>query len=176
MFLTGNFSANGAVEEQPWTFDKNVQDLSLQVEINYLKYMLGEKKTPFSPYILAGIGVTYYPYILDPAKLFTINSDHNKGLAVREESVVGLSIPFGFGIKTHLGERFGIGVEYLMRKNFNDKLDNLDDPYAYINTKSEEVKFNDFVHNNDWSGYLGVHLTYKLYLGSTACPAYESKN
>ncbi len=175
-FLTGKFSAEGIVQDQPWSFDKSVQDLSLQVEINFLKYRQGNKKTPFTPYILGGIGVMYFPYEMDPALLYPINPNHNKGTAVIDKSVVALSMPFGFGIKTHIGEKFGIGVEYLLRKQFVDKLDNLDDPAAYINEQGNEFVYSDFWHNNDWSGYLGVHITYKVYLGKEACPAYESIN
>lgn len=174
-FLTGRFAADGHYQEVPWSFTKNVQDLSLQVEINYLKYWLGDKKTPFSPYILGGIGVVYFPYELDPALIFAFNPDNNKGTQIIKESVTSLSLPFGFGIKTHIGERFGIGVEYLMRKLFVDKLDDLDDPLAYINNKDEVFTYSDFLHNNDWSGYFGVHLTYKIYMGKEACPAYDSK-
>jgi hypothetical protein len=80
-----------------------------------------------------------------------------------------------------LGQRLGIGIEYQMRKMFSDKLDNLDDPLAYLNyntdgTIKEEIKYTDTIHNNDWSGYLGIHLTYKIYMGKKACPVYESKN
>jgi hypothetical protein len=62
-----------------------------------------------------------------------------------------------------------------MRKTFLDKLDNLDDPLAHINGEGKEVVYNDAGHNNDWSGYLGIHITYKIYIGKKACPAYESK-
>jgi opacity protein-like surface antigen len=175
MFLTGRIAADGNYQEVPWSFSKNVQDLSLQVEINYLKYRMGEKKTPFSPYILGGIGIAYFPYHLDPAVIYAFNPDQNKGTAMVDESVTALTLPFGFGVKTHFGERFGIGVEYLMRKMFVDKLDNLDDPLAYIDDKGFTHTFSDFLHNNDWSGYFGVHLTYKMYLGKEACPAYDSK-
>lgn len=174
MFLTGKFAADGTIEGFPWAYEKNVQDISVQVEINYLKYWLGDKKTPFSPYILGGVGVMYFPYEFDPAVLSVIHPNHNKGMAVIDESVVAFSLPFGFGVKTHIGKRFGLGVEYLMRKQFVDKLDNLDDPMAYINDKGEEIVYSDRWHNNDWSGYLGVHLTYKIYLGKVPCPAYDS--
>ncbi|HKI88402.1 MAG TPA: DUF6089 family protein, partial [Draconibacterium sp.] len=82
MFLTGRFAADGNYQEVPWSFSKNVQDISVQVEINYLKYRLGDKGTPLSPYILGGIGVTYFPYHQDPALIYTFNPDHNKGMAV----------------------------------------------------------------------------------------------
>ena len=107
--------------------------------------------------------------------IFSFNSDHNKGTAVVDESVTSLTIPFGMGIKTHIGSRFGIGVEYLMRKHFVDKLDNLDDPLATIDDEGLSRTYTDVFHNNDWSGYLGINLTYKMYLGKQACPAYDSK-
>ena len=175
MFITGQFGGDGQFQEEPWSFSKSVQDISLQVEINYLKYRLGEKGTPFSPYILGGVGVTYFPYQLDPALISAFNPDHNKGNSVVDESVTSFALPFGFGIKTHIGERFGIGIEYLMRKLFVDKLDDLDDPLAFISDSGQIHTYSDYLHNNDWSGYLGVHLTYKLYLGKEACPAYDSK-
>ncbi len=176
MFLTGSFGDPGEIEGVPWTnFDKNVMDLSLQIEINYLKYILGEKKTPFSSYITAGIGVAYFPYDMDPGLIGLFNPDHNKGDAVINESVIATTIPFGFGVKYNLTRRIGVGVEYQVRKIFSDKLDNLDDPLAFINDDSEEVIYTSGVHNNDWSGYLGVHVTYMIYMGKNACPVYDKK-
>ncbi|HSO86311.1 MAG TPA: DUF6089 family protein [Draconibacterium sp.] len=180
MFLTGKFSDEGVIEGVPATFSKNVQDLSLQLEVNYLKYILGGKNTRFTSYVTAGIGVAYFPYEMDPAFIAGFNPDHNKGSAIVKESVITPTFPFGIGFKYTLGQRLGVGIEYQMRKLFSDKLDNLDDPLAYeiINSDGtkDEVKYTDTIHNNDWSGYLGLHLTYKIYIGKKACPAYESKN
>ena len=72
-----------------------------------------------------------------------------------------------------------MGIEYQVRKMFSDKLDNLDDPLAYktnVNGTDEVITYTDAIHNNDWATYLGIHLTYKIYMGKKACPAYESKN
>jgi hypothetical protein len=180
MFLTGTFADDGVIEEVETSFTKSVQDFSLQIEINYLKYILGERKTPFSSYVTGGIGVAYFPYDMDPAFIASFNARHNKGSAIVSESVVTPTIPFGIGFKYSIGSRLGVGIEYQMRKLFSDKLDNLDDPLAYEIVKTdgtkEEVTYTDMTHNNDWSGYLGIHLTYKIYIGKKACPAYESKN
>ncbi len=176
MFLTGKVSADGLAEDVPWIFEKNVQDFSLQVEINYLKYVLGERKTPFTPYIMGGIGIMYFPYNLDPAQLSAVNPDHVKGTAIVKESVITPAIPFGFGVKFNLGMRLGIGVEYQLRKIFSDKLDDLDDPLAFRNEENQLTEYTSLIHNNDWPGFLGVHLTYKIYIGKKACPAYDSKN
>jgi len=179
MFLTGSFSDDGVIEGVPATFNKRVQDFSLQVEINYLKYILGAKKTPYSSYVTAGIGMAFFPYEMDPAFIASFNPVHNKGNGLIDESEIATTIPFGIGFKYTLGQRIGIGIEYQMRKMFSDKLDNLDDPLAYITTTNgteEEITYTDMMHNNDWSGYFGIHLTYKIYIGKRACAAYESKN
>ena len=183
-FLTGTFSDQGIIEGEEWEFEKTVQDFSLQVEVNFLKYILGVEKTPFTPYVMAGIGMAFYPYDLDTTGLRIINNfnpRNNKGSQEISESVVTATIPFGIGIKYSLGQRLGIGVEYQMRKMFFDKVDNLDDPLAYefMNLDTgmpEEVTYTTAYHNNDWTGYLGVHITYKIYMGKRPCPAYERKN
>jgi len=180
MFLTGSFSDEGVIEGVPAAFSKNVEDLSLQIEVNYLKYILGGKNTPFTSYVTAGVGVAYFPYEMDPAFIASFNPIHNKGSAIIKESVVTPTFPFGIGFKYTIGQRLGVGIEYQMRKFFSDKLDNLDDPLAYEITNTdgtkEEITYTDMIQNNDWSGYLGIHLTYKIYIGKRACPAYESKN
>jgi len=175
MVLTGKFSKEGTIENEYWSFNKNVQDISLQVEINYLKYILGVKNTPYTSYVTAGLGVAYFPYELDPARIALFNATHNKGRDQLKESVVTTTIPFGIGFKYTLGKRLGMGIEYQMRKLFSDQLDDLDDPLAFIDSDGKEVTYNDQIHNNDWSAYLGVHVTYKIYIGKKACPAYESK-
>ncbi|AHW62440.1 Outer membrane protein beta-barrel domain-containing protein [Draconibacterium orientale] len=189
MFLTGTFASEGTVEGAPWEFDKSVQDLTLQAEINYLRYILGKKKLRFSPYVTFGIGVAYFPYNFTvgrlatdpdgPAGIMGFNPDHpelNGGVVGDyEESITTLTIPFGMGFKYTIGERLGLGVEYQMRKYMSDKLDDLDDPLAYVKG-AETVTYNDGSHNNDWAGYLGVHLTYMIFTGKKACPAYDAKN
>ena len=181
MFLTGGISEQGVIEGEETSFNKAVQDFSLQAEINFLRYILGVEKTPYSAYVTAGVGVAYFPYDMDPELFAVFNPQHNKGSFAVNESVMAPTIPFGIGFKYTLGQRLGIGIEYQMRKMFSDKLDNLDDPLAYITynadaTVKDEIKYTDLTHNNDWSGYLGIHLTYKIYMGKKACPAYESKN
>lgn len=182
-FLTGKFAADGTVEDIPWTFEKGVQDVSLMAEINYLNFVLGNKKTPFTPYILAGVGVMYFPYELDDTDLvqLALINPVNPLLAnstdVNESSVTA-SIPLGFGIKFSIGERLGIGAEYMVRKIFNDKLDDLDDPLTFSSSNvggEETINYTNFLHNNDWPGYMGVHITYKIYLSPKACPAYDRK-
>ncbi|WP_346859812.1 DUF6089 family protein [uncultured Draconibacterium sp.] len=183
MFLNGAFTGDGLVENSEWKFDKNVSDLSLQAEINYLRYILGSKKMKFSPYVTIGLGMAYFKYNYRPTEIEVFNPDY-PGLyeadgtisANREEAVAVPTLPFGIGLKYTLGDRLGIGIEYQMRKYMSDKLDDLDDPLAHVNGLEELITYNEGGHNNDWGAYLGVHLTYKIYIGKKACPAYDSKN
>ena len=93
-----------------------------------------------------------------------------------EESLVVPTFPFGIGAKWAIGQRLGVGVEYQMRKHMSDKLDDLDDPLSFSGGMEGTVNYTSQHHNNDWMGYLGVHVTYKIYIGKRACPAYESKD
>ncbi|PIF05253.1 MAG: hypothetical protein CSA36_07720 [Draconibacterium sp.] len=179
MFITGRFDADGSVEGYPWAFKKSVQDISLQVEINYLKYILGVKNTPFTPYISGGFGIAFYPYHLMPDSITQFNSRHPVLLSANTDTkklVLSPTFAFGFGVKYSIGKRLEVGAEYQMRKLFDDKLDDLDDPLSFVDDQGEIVKYTDLIHNNDWSAYLGLQLTYKIYIGKKACPAYESKN
>lgn len=174
-FLTGKTSASGTILETPFSFSKHIQDITLQVEINYLRFITGLKNTRFSPYIMSGIGLSYYPYNLNPALLVSFNPLHIKGTAILKQPVVAPSIPLGFGVKYNLGKRLSFGVEYQIRKMFNDKLDDLDDPLAFTASDGKVIKYTTFYHNNDWPGYLGAHLTFMIYMGKKSCPAYDSK-
>jgi hypothetical protein len=176
LFLTGKVAADGVFQNNPdWKFDKTVQDISLQIEINYLKYMVGNKRYPFTSYLTAGVGAIHYPYEMDPALVAAFNPMHNKGNDPVNQSVVSLTFPFGMGFKFSFWKKIGLGIEYQMRKIFDDRLDNLDDPLAHYNDQGNEVTYTDFLHNNDWTGYLGMQLTYNFYIGSKACPAYDKK-
>lgn len=120
----------------------------------------------------------YFPYNFDPIKMAQINA--NYPATSIEQSVIAATIPFGFGIKVSVGERLGVGAEFQMRKLLNDKFDDLDDPLSFETINSagdtETIKYTDFLHNNDWPGYLGIHVTYKINLDTRACPAYDRKH
>lgn len=187
MFLTGRIAGTGTIQglelagladshAQYVGFSKLFQDLSVQAEINFLRYMTGNRKAAFTSYITGGIGAMIFPYEYDPVFISAITPSTNKGQDYQRNTVIAPALPFGMGIKFNAGGRIGIGVEYQMRKLLSDKLDNLDDPLAHINSGGKAVTYTDMLHNNDWAGFLGIHLTYKIYLGSKPCPAYDAKN
>ena len=158
--INGTIGAEGEFDYQPnpldkfWSFNKNVLDISLDFEWNYLKYIVGDKDTPWTTFLYGGVGMQTYKY-----NIVTLNSQI-------DGSEITPTIPFGLGVKYNLSKRWGIGFEGGLRKTFSDKLDNLDDPLSYKTVDGVQIKFTDQLHNNDWTSYVGIHLVYKLIYGN----------
>ncbi|MDX9883892.1 MAG: DUF6089 family protein [Prolixibacteraceae bacterium] len=216
--MNGSIKGEGEFDSNPWVFGpKNMTSLSLMGEVNFFKYLLGRKETPFTTYLLGGIGIGMYPYDCNYMRmklgvrrynmfLERIDDDYvaldpvvgyldDLVIVIDErldenysENIMALQIPFGFGVKFNLNEKMGIGFELLVNRYFSDKIDNLDDPRKYYTVEmppSVDVDgvrtpgvyqlqgFNDKWHNNDYTAYLGLHLTYKINLSKKACPVYE---
>ena len=195
--MMGTIGAKGNYETNPWEFNKFMTDLSLMGEFNFFRYIIGSERYSFSTYMLGGVGTSLFNYTYDPVRMSPMlyylnpgqlaavpNSVRNDLLIGRDEAVIGLNIPVGFGFKFNIGERLGLGIEAILRKYFNDKLDNLDDPRkSYIvdtnqagETTGHWSGYNDFLHNNDFTIHFGVHLTYRFYRGNRECPVYENIN
>ena len=158
--INGTIGAEGEFDYQPnplnnfWKFNKNVLDISMNFEWNYLKYIVGDKDTPWTTFLYGGVGMQTYKY-----NIVTLNSQI-------DGSEITPTIPFGLGVKYNLSKRWGIGFEGGLRKTFSDKLDNLDDPLSYKTVDGVQIKFTDQLHNNDWTSYVGIHLVYKLIYGN----------
>ena len=88
-----------------------------------------------TPYITAGLGATMW------------SVDGKTGAA--------FTIPFGVGVKYKPSRRLNIGLEFLMKKTFTDRLDGamLDDPYGIKSS---------FMKNTDWYSTLTVTVTYEF--------------
>lgn len=87
------------------SFRRTFAEASSQAEFNFLPYSDKYKYTgtkPYTPYLFAGVGVTYAPGEVD---------------------YWGLNMPFGVGFKYKIKNRLNIAVEYSMRKLFSDDFD-----------------------------------------------------
>ena len=160
--LNGTIGAEGQYDEVNWPFSKNVMDISLLFEFNYLKYIVGDKETPWSTFLFGGVGVQMYNYEFRHDELFPLVDPTYFSYPHTSGGVIAPTIPFGLGVKYNLSRKWGIGVEGGLRKSLSDKLDDLDDPLSYINEEDVQVKYTDQYHNNDWVAYFGIHLVYKI--------------
>ena len=128
---------------QDYSFTSVLNDISFVGEFNWWDYFTGSKRSYFTPYIFAGLG--YYFSDLES----------------------GVSIPFGFGFKYSISDRFGLGFEWGMRKTFSDYLDDVN---AADFQTGFDTRGSDQTSTWDWYNFTGVTLTYKFNLiNKTKC-------
>ena len=136
------------------SFSRSFYELGTQLEFHFFPYsdkfaFLGTKK--ISPYLFAGVGFTFAP-------------GENKNF-------FGMHIPMGVGVKYKIKNRLNLGLEYGVRKLFNDDLDapnsegfNLDNPYKVPN---------GWAKNNDWYSVFAFTVTWDFGSNSKKCPIQE---
>lgn len=150
-FYIGTLSGNTAdmtdvfPDAAQFKFSTTFFELSEMFEFNFFNYGIGERYRNlkrFSPYITAGLGATMW------------TSDGYLGAA--------FTLPFGIGAKFKLNQRLNLGLEFLMKKTFSDKLDGkeLSDPH--------QIK-SGFAKNTDWYSTLSVTLSYEFSKRCATC-------
>ena len=123
---------------ESYRFSTTFFELGEMAEFNFFNYGIGEryrKLKRFSPYITGGVSVTMW--------------------SVDGHTLAGFTLPFGIGAKFKVNKRLNLGVEFLMKKVFTDRLDGpmLDDP---LGIKSS------FVKNTDWYSTLTFTISYEF--------------
>jgi hypothetical protein len=130
-------SDNEYMQRRNLSFNSNVWELALQGDFNFFRFMPGEPGFNFTPYITLGVGAfSYDPFAyLGKEKIFLRPlGTEGQGSALypdrKQYSTMGISIPFGAGIKYSLNERFNIGFEILHRYTNTDYLDDVSKTYV----------------------------------------------
>ena len=118
------------------SFNTNVWELALQGDFNFYRFLPGEPGLNFTPYITLGAGIfNYDPYAyLDGQKhLLRPLGTEGQGSSLypdrQQYSSMGISIPFGVGVKYSLNERMNVGFEVVHRFTNSDYLDDASKTY-----------------------------------------------
>lgn len=130
-------SHNKYMSSRNLSFNSKVWELTLQGDFNFFRFMPGEPQYNFTPYITFGAGVfSYDPYAyLRGEKVFLRPlGTEGQGSSLypdrKQYSSMGVSIPFGGGIKYSLNERVNIAFEVLHRFTNTDYLDDVSKTYV----------------------------------------------
>ena len=131
--------------DESYKFSTTFYELGEMAEFNFFNYGIGEtyrKLKRFTPYITAGLGVTAW--------------------SVQGDFGAAFCLPLGIGFKYKPSLRWNIGLEFLMKKTFTDRLDgsDLDDP---LGIKSS------FMKNTDWYSTLTLTISYEFSKRCAAC-------
>lgn len=141
-------------------FDGFVTEGAVQFEFNFLPYSTQGRRWNYTPYIAAGVGISYLDidsYIWDP-----IDQLYNDPVPISKFNPV---IPFSLGFKVNIHKNLGLEVEYGFRKTFYDKFDGLKD--------NVDPHHEAWLHNNDWYSFAGIAFTWKIYNKLVGCPAFK---
>ena len=178
--------------ERGLNFTSTINDFSLVAEFNFLEYYTGNPKKNVSPYIFGGISVFQYTAYATVGDVLVDLSDHategpedpnakwyNKMFG--KTSPIGVSIPFGFGVKFSLSRHMAATMEWRTHKTFTDYLDDVATVYPeeqawYTDDEGNKYDLTDPTGKylagqqrgnaafNDWFGMARVSLTWKFNL------------
>lgn len=119
------------------SFNSKVWELDLQGDFNFFRFMPGEREYSFTPYITLGVGLfNYDPYAYLQGEKFFLRPLGTEGQGSplypdrKQYSSMGISIPFGGGVKYSFNERVNIGFEILHRFTNTDYLDDVSKTYV----------------------------------------------
>ena len=172
-------------------FISKINDFSLMAEFNFLEYYTGNPKKNVSTYIFGGISVFQYTAFADVDGTVVDLGDHLTEAEPADQkwydkmfgktSPIGISIPFGMGVKFSLSRHMAATVEWMMHKTFTDYLDDVATVYPeqhaiYTAEDGTEYDLTDPTGNfkagqqrgnsafNDWFGMARMSLTWKFNL------------
>ncbi len=135
------------------SFSGIVGEWAVQYEFSFFQYSTQGKKWNYSPYLAAGIGLSFINISS------TVNSNLSTGLTYVPV------IPFSMGFKINIFKNLGLEAEYGFRKTFYDNFDGLKD----LTDSSNKA----WLHNNDWYSFAGIAVTWKIYNKLAGCPAFK---
>ena len=179
--------------ERMLNFTSKINDFSLTAEFNFLEYYTGNPKKNVSPYIFGGISVFQYTafanvgdQLVDLSNYLTEGPEDPNAKwydkMFGKNSPIGVSIPFGMGVKFSLSRHIAATVEWRMQKTFTDYLDDVATVYpeqhaVYTFEDGSTYDLTDPSDNNykpgqqrgnsafnDWFGMARVSLTWKFNL------------
>lgn len=131
--------------DQNFKFSTTFFEIGELVEFHFFNYGMGEsyrKLKRWTPYITAGVSIT--------------------GWTVDGSGSATFTIPMGVGFKYKPALRWNIGLEFLMKKTFSDRVDgnNLSDPLG--------IK-RGFMKNTDWYSTFSLSISYEFSKRCAVC-------
>lgn len=131
----GKIKANDAKSENSQFRDRNLNfksplnEVSLQVDFNFLNYFAGGGTKKFTPYIFTGIGGFFYnPKAIYADKEYTLSSYQTEGQSEAYRNYA-MSIPYGVGVKFQLKDNWGVFSQIGYRTAYTDYIDDVSGRY-----------------------------------------------
>lgn len=126
---------NESRRERNLSFRSNIFEFGLTGEFNIMGYQPYNLERVFSPYIFAGVAVyKFNPQTDYEGSWIDLQPLGTEGQGMDGEpapyKTLGLSIPFGGGLKYAINDKWNLGLEIGFRKTFTDYLDDVSSDYT----------------------------------------------
>lgn len=136
--------------ERNLSFRSVINDASVVFEFNFLPFIAGNSKYPFTPYVFAGVTLFHFnpqasldSSIVDQTGKVLYNSGWynlqplgTEGQGTTEYpqrktySLTNFAIPFGLGLKFSVFKNTALSLEYGLRRTYTDYLDDVSTTYV----------------------------------------------
>lgn len=139
--------------DNPMDFATSLTQFDVRYEYNFWAYGTGREyrgARPLVPFIAAGLGLSFASTSINRA-----DGQHT------DDSVVGLQLPIGFGVKYKLANRLNLTAEWTMHFTGTDRLDGTRDPYG--------IESSGLFKNTDCYSVLQLTLTYDMWAKCKTC-------
>ena len=154
--------------ERGLNFISKINDFSLMAEFNFMEYYTGNPKKNVSPYIFGGISVFLYNTFTKVGdELVDLRNYDTEGPQDPDEkwynkmfgkgAPVGVSIPFGFGVKFALSRHMAATVELCMHKTLTDYLDDVAKVYPEEHALYTTADGNTYDLTDPTGSYIAGH-------------------
>jgi Domain of unknown function (DUF6089) len=119
------------------SFNTNIWELALQGDFNFFKFLPGDPRYRFTPYITLGAGTfSYDPYAYYQGQKVFLRplGTEGQGSAAypnrKPYGTMAVCFPFGVGIKYNLNRDINLGFEVTYRFTTTDYIDDVSTTYA----------------------------------------------
>lgn len=121
------------------SFNSDIWELTLQGDFNFFKFIPGEARYRYTPYVTFGVGIfSYDPYAYYQGQKVYLRplGTEGQGSAAypgrQPYSSMAFCIPFGVGFKYNMNPNINIGFEITYRFTTTDYLDDVSTTYVGI--------------------------------------------
>jgi hypothetical protein len=172
-------------------FRSSIQELSSQIEFNFLPFEVGSVLYDWTPFIFSGISI----YNFNPEAENSIGqwvdlqplATEGQGTTAypdrKKYSRTQIAIPMGGGVKISLNNNLNIAFSFSARKTYTDYLDDVSTTYPGTPTEfgASNIEMSDpmYTHakdeqrgnelKDDWYYYSGITISFKLNNDTKGC-------
>jgi hypothetical protein len=172
-------------------FKSSIQELSSQIEFNFLPYEVGNLLYNWTPFIFSGISIyNFNPQAenslgqwVDLQPLGTEGQGTTAYPDRKKYPRTQVAIPMGGGVKLSISDRLNFILSFSARKTYTDYLDDVSATYpgVPIEFNAASIEMSDPTHNhskdeqrgnelkNDWYYYTGFTISFRLNSNTKGC-------